>query len=58
MWDRSRFAISHQYVVTTIKIVHCGIDFKSTPQDQVWQDPAKWEPVFGKDHAQNKDRRI
>ena len=29
------FAISHQHVVTTTKIVHCGIDFKGCRRDQV-----------------------
>src|SRR3984885_2486397 len=36
------FAISHQHVVTTTKIVHCGIDFKSTSRDQtLWLEPLK-----------------
>jgi hypothetical protein len=41
------------HMLTSAKIVHRASDFKG-----VWRasglghDPEKWEPVFGKDHAQ------
>jgi hypothetical protein len=41
------------HMMTSAKIVHCSDDFKSAGcASGLGHDPEKWEPVFGKDHAQ------
>ena len=40
-------------MVTNAKIVHCRGDFKTMRDPfRSGHDPEKWDPVFGKDHAQ------